>query len=149
MDYYPYRQRWIDVIHFDAKELFRYILKTQQKCILKATKQTMFLELTYKVLFSIILLENGSKCIEDIYLIQKCNNTPENKIYCQKRTFLLSVLCVRDLCQVSIFFSKMFLFVVSLEFQMLQWECFLVKQSINLQLKKWLIMSIAVLAGIN
>lgn len=109
----------------------------------------MFLELTYKVLFSIILLENGSKCIEDIYLIQKCNNTPENKIYCQKRTFLLSVLCVRDLCQVSIFFSKMFLFVVSLEFQMLQWECFLVKQSINLQLKKWLIMSIAVLAGIN
>lgn len=124
------------MIHFDAKELFRYILKTQQKCILKATKQTMFLELTYKALFSIILLENGSKCIEDIYLIQKCNNTPENKIYCQKRTFLLSVLCVCDLCQVSIFFSKMFLFVVSLEFQMLQWECFLVKQSINLQLKK-------------
>lgn len=66
----------------------------------------MFPELTYKALFSIILLENGSKCIEDIYLIQKCNNTPENKIYCQKRTFLLSVLCVCDLCQVSIFFFQ-------------------------------------------
>lgn len=74
------------------------------------SNKTLFSELTCKALFSIILLENRSKCIEDIYLIQKCNKRPENKIHCQKHTFLLSVLCLWPVSNLFIF-SKSFLFV--------------------------------------